>query len=121
MENLKKNKMKYYHNPRCRKSREGLELLNNKNYKFEIIEYLKNPLNKDELSEIIYFLNMNPIDLVRKNETFYKENLKGKVLNDDEIIDCMVKEPKLIERPILINKNKAVIGRPAENLLKIID
>ena len=113
--------MKYYHNPRCRKSREGLELLNNNNHEYEIIEYLKNPLTKKELVEILSFLKMNPMELIRKNETFYKENIKGETLSDDEILDFMVLEPKLIERPILVNKNKAVIGRPAENLLKIAD
>ena len=113
--------MKYYHNPKCRKSREGLELLNNNNHEYEIIEYLKNPLTKKELVEILSFLKMNPMELIRKNETFYKENIKGETLSDDEILDFMVLEPKLIERPILVNKNKAVIGRPAENLLKIAD
>ena len=113
--------MKYYHNPRCRKSREGLELLNNNNHEYEIIEYLKKPLTKKELAEILSFLKMKPMELIRKNETFYKENIKGKNLSDDEVLDFMVLEPKLIERPILVNKNKAVIGRPAENLLKITD
>ena len=113
--------MKYYHNPRCRKSREGLELLNNNNHEYEIIEYLKNPLTKKELVEILSFLKMNPMELIRNNETFYKENIKGKTLSEDEVLDFMVLEPKLIERPILVNKNKAVIGRPAENLLKIAD
>ena len=64
---------------------------------------------------------MTPMDLIRKGESIYKEKIKGKNLSDDEIIHVMIEEPKLIERPILLNKNKAVVGRPAENLLKIID
>ena len=113
--------MKYYHNPRCRKSREGLTLLDNNNIHYKIIEYLKTPLKKEELIELLSCLNMEPMDLIRKGESIYKEKVKGKNLSNDEIIEIMIAEPKLIERPILLNKNKAVVGRPAENLLKIID
>ncbi|MDG2343356.1 MAG: arsenate reductase (glutaredoxin) [Flavobacteriales bacterium] len=113
--------MKYYHNPRCRKSREGLTLLNTKNIQYEIIEYLKTPLKKEELIGLLSCLNMEPMDLIRKGESVYKEKVKGKNLKNDEIIEIMIEEPKLIERPILLNKNTAIIGRPAENLLKIID
>ena len=113
--------MKYYHNPRCKKSREGLTFLNNNKIHYEIVEYLKTPLKKEELIELLSCLNMNPMDLIRKGESIYKEKIKDKNLNNDEIIDIMISEPKLIERPILLNKNKAIVGRPAENLLKIID
>ncbi len=112
--------MKYYHNPRCSKSREGLELLNNKNINYEIIEYLKMPINKNELIHILKSLKMNPIDLIRKNELIYKEKIKDKKLNDNELIEIMIQEPKLIERPILVKEDRAVIGRPANNLLTII-
>ena len=117
----KQNKMKYYHNNRCRKSREGLEFLATKNLNPAIYEYMKIPLTKKELLKILDKLKIKPGDLLRKNETIYKKNLKGKNLTENQILDWMIKEPKLIERPILINGEKAVIGRTKENFLKIID
>ena len=113
--------MKYYHNPRCSKSRQGIALLDSNKINYNVIEYLKNPLNKKELIDILEQLDMNPMDLIRKGESAYKEKIKGKNLNDNQIIEIMVDEPKLIERPILVNKGKAVIGRPAENLMSIVN
>jgi len=112
--------IKIYHNPRCSKSRQGLEILENSGKEFEIIKYLENIPTYSELSSIIDKLQIKPIDLVRKNETIWKENYKGKELSDKEIISAMIQEPKLIERPIVINGNKAVIGRPLENISTII-
>lgn len=112
--------MKIYHNPRCGKSREGLAILKESKLPFEIINYLKTPLSKEELIEIIKLLAISPIDLVRKNEAIWKENYKGKNLSDSEIIIAMVKNPKLIERPIVINNSKAVIGRPPELIKSIL-
>ena len=106
--------MKIYHNPRCSKSRQGLAILQASNIPFNKIEYLKNPISKEELIHIIKLLQIKPIDLVRKNEAIWKENYKGVTLADDEIIEAMVLHPKLIERPIVISNNKAVIGRPPE-------
>lgn len=111
--------MKIYHNPRCSKSRQGLAILEESKLKFEIVNYLKTPSSKEEISEIIKMLSIAPIDLVRKNEAIWKENYKGKTLTDDQIINAMVENPKLIERPIVINNGKAVIGRPPE-LIKTI-
>ena len=111
--------MMYYHNPRCRKSREGLVYLNENNIHPEIREYLKDLITKEELKSILKKLNIEANDLLRKNETIYKTNIKGKDLNNEEIITEMVKNPKLIERPILVSEEKAIIGRPKENLLKI--
>jgi arsenate reductase len=108
--------IKIYHNPRCRKSREGLELLENTGKEFEIVKYLEDIPSKSELKEILGFLGMSPMELVRKNEAIWKENYKGKELSDDEIIAAMVEHPKLIERPIIINGKKAVVGRPAEKI-----
>ena len=113
--------MKIYHNPRCSKSRQTLAILNEKKIKFEIVEYLKHSLRKSELKAIITKLEINPIELVRKNESIWKENYKDKNLSDEEIIHAMINFPKIIERPIVINGKKAVIGRPPENVLKIID
>lgn len=104
--------IKIYHNPRCQKSREGLEILKQSGKNFKIVKYLEENPNESELREIIKLLNIKPEGLVRKNETIWKENFKGKDLSGDEIIQAMVKHPNLIERPIVINNNKAVIGRP---------
>jgi arsenate reductase len=112
--------IKIYHNPRCSKSREGLAVLENSKKEFEIVEYLEAVPSKDELTKIIRLLDISPLQLVRKNEKIWKENFKGKELTDAEIIIAMVQNPKLIERPIIINNKKAVIGRPSESILTII-
>lgn len=108
--------MKIYHNPRCRKSREGLELLKDSGHDFEIVEYLKNPLSADEIKSLLEKLNLKAEGLVRKGEAIWKENYKGKDLSDQEIIEAMATHPKLIERPIVEKGNKAVLGRPPENI-----
>jgi len=112
--------MKYYHNPRCSKSREGISFLNEKNIYPEVIEYIKYPLSEDKIKSILKLLKINAIDLIRKNESIYKENIKGKDLDENQLITWMVKEPKLVERPIFVVKDKAVIGRPKFKLLEII-
>ncbi len=112
--------IKIYHNPRCRKSREGLEILENSNKEFEIVKYLEEIPSEKELTEIIKLLNISPIQLVRKTEKIWKENYRGKELSDADVITAMIKNPKLIERPIVIKNNKAVIGRPPANILEII-
>jgi len=109
-----------YHNPRCRKSRETLQILKDKNVKFKIIEYLKNNLSKTQLESLITKLDIEPISLVRRNEQLWKDNFKNKDLTDNEIIQILADNPKLIERPIVESNNKAIIGRPPENILKII-
>ena len=111
--------MKIYHNPRCNKSRKTLAILQEKGIQVEIIEYLKIPLTFEGLKLIITKLEIEPIDLVRKKELEWKENYKGKILTDNEIINIMAKNPKLIERPIVEHNNKAVIGRPPENILSL--
>lgn len=112
--------IKIYHNPRCSKSRQGLAILENSNKEFEVIKYLENIPSAKELSNIIKMLGISPIQLIRKNEKIWKENYKGKELSDSEIIAVMIQNPKLIERPIVINNNKAVIGRPPENIISIL-
>ena len=112
--------MKIYHNPRCGKSREGLAILQESKLPFEIINYIETPLSTDELTELIKLLGIPPIDLVRKNEAIWKENYKDKNLSDSEIITAMFKNPKLIERPIVVNNRKAVIGRPPELIKSIL-
>ena len=105
------------HNPRCSKSRQGLEILENSGKEYEVVKYLENPLSIKELSELINLLEISPIELVRKGEAIWKENFKGKKMTDTQIIEAMVSNPKLIERPIVMNNNKAIIGRPP-NLIK---
>lgn len=105
---------KIYHNPRCRKSREALSLLEEQGGDFEVIEYLKTPPNKHELKELLQRLNMSAHDLIRKGEAIYKENYKGKDLSEDEWIDAMVEHPILIERPIIIRADRGVVARPPE-------
>ena len=112
--------IKIYHNPRCSKSRQGLQLLEDSKQEFEIIKYLDNPLSKAQLLEIIKLLDIKPLELVRKNEAIWKENYKTKTLTDNQIIDALVAHPKLIERPIVVNNSKAVIGRPTELINTII-
>ena len=112
--------IKIYHNNRCSKSRCGLEILENSGKSFEVVKYLENTLSAKALKEIIALLKIKPIDLVRKNEAIWKENFKNKTLTDAEIVNAMVENPKLIERPIIINGNKAVVGRPPELILDII-
>jgi arsenate reductase len=112
--------IKIYHNPRCSKSRQGLAILENSKKEFEIVKYLEDVPSEKELTEIIKMLGITPIQLVRKTEKDWKEEFKGKELSDKEIIKAMIKNPKLIERPIVINNNKAVIGRPPEDISTII-
>ena len=112
--------LKIYHNPRCGKSREGLEILEKSGKDFEIVKYLDDVPTKEELTSLIGYLGIAPIDLVRKNEAVWKANYKGKELSDDQIIRAMVEHPKLIERPIVVKGNKAVIGRPPETIKTIL-
>lgn len=112
--------IKIYHNNRCRKSRSGLEVLEKSGKDFEVVKYLENIPSANELKHIIKLLNIKPIELVRKNEAVWKEHFKNKELTDSEIVSAMVKYPKLIERPIIINGNKAVIGRPTERIASIL-
>jgi len=112
--------MKIYHNPRCRKSRETLQILNDKGIDPEIVLYLDDLFTEEDLSKILKKLKISPIQLVRKSEAIYKSDYKGKEMSDAAWIKAMVKHPKLIERPIVVHGKKAVLGRPPENVLEII-
>ncbi|MEH6657281.1 arsenate reductase (glutaredoxin) [Leeuwenhoekiella marinoflava] len=112
--------LKIYHNPRCSKSRQGLALLEESGHEFDIINYLDTPPSYIELAAIVGKLKMAPIELVRKNESIWKEQFKGKDWSDKEIIQAMVDNPKLIERPIVILDNEAVVGRPSENIKNLL-
>lgn len=112
--------MKILHNPRCRKSREGLGILEGSGLKFEVVDYLNNPLSAKEIKDLLKKLDMEPIDLVRKTEAIWKENYRGKDLSPEQVIEAMAQHPKLIERPVVIAGNKAVIGRPPENIRELL-
>ena len=103
-----------FHNPRCKKSREGLAILEALDITFNVRTYLDEPLTIEELKNIINTLNIKPEALVRKNETIWKTNYKSKELSENDLIEIMVNHPKLIERPIVIYNNEGVIGRPPE-------
>ncbi|HEX9828533.1 MAG TPA: arsenate reductase (glutaredoxin) [Flavobacteriaceae bacterium] len=109
-----------YHNPRCGKSREGLQILETSGKDFKIITYLDEAPSKRKLKKIIRLLKIKPIELVRQNETVWIENFKDLDFTDDELIEMMAKYPILIERPIVVNGNKAVIGRPPTKILDVL-
>ncbi len=112
--------MKIYHNNRCSKSRQCLAFLEETKQDFEVINYLETPPSKEELTAIIHMLGITPIQLVRKGETIWKEQFKGKKMSDGEIITAMLNNPKLIERPIVVTNGKAAIARPLENVKNIL-
>ena len=110
-----------YHNSRCSKSRQTLELLTQKGYSPKIINYLDNVLSYEDIENLIIMLKIKPRELLRKSEAEYKENnLDNSKLTDKEIINYMVKIPKLIERPIVVFEDNAIIGRPPENIYKLL-
>ena len=108
------------HNSRCGKSRECLAFIENSDNEFEVIKYLENVLTVEELTEIIRKLNIKPLELVRQKEKTWIDIYKNKTLTDDEIIKAMIENPILIERPIVINGQKAVIARPFEKVKSIL-
>lgn len=112
--------MVIYHNPRCKKSRAGLAFLQENGIEPEIRLYLTDPLSEEELKRLLMKLNMPASELVRTQEEQYKKQLKGLKLNEDEWISIYLENPKLIRRPIIEDKYKAVIGDPAENIQPLL-
>jgi arsenate reductase len=113
-------KVKLYYNPRCAKCREALCLLEEKGIEAEIIEYLKTPPTEKELKGVLRNLGLKPMDIIRTKEPLFIEKYKGKKKSDAEWIKIMCKNPILIERPIVIEGNKAVVGRPPQNIFTIL-
>ena len=109
-----------YHNSRCGKSRECLAFLEDSGKEFEIVKYLEDVPTFNELKSIIKKLDLKPIELVRQKEKIWIENFKNTTMSDDEIIQAMISNPILIERPIVINGDKAVIARPLEKAMTIL-
>lgn len=113
--------IKIYHNPRCSKSRQTLEIIESKGIKPEIIKYLENPPTETEIKKVLSLLNLEPRDLIRKGESEYKENnMSDDGLSGNELVALMHRFPKVIERPIVLSKGKAAIGRPPESVLDIL-
>ncbi|MEG3638759.1 arsenate reductase (glutaredoxin) [Magnetococcus sp. PR-3] len=110
-----------YHNPRCSKSRQTLQILQEKGIEPTVVEYLKTPLDKAGLQDLLTKLGKSPREILRKGEEAYKENnLKDTALSDDQLLDAMVNHPKLMERPVVVHGDKAALGRPPESVLDIL-
>lgn len=111
-----------YHNPRWSKSRESVKILKKECNSFRIIEYLKESIDKKTIQDILNILNVNAVDLIRKNDTEFKNlNLpENEINNSNLLIDLIIKYPKIMQRPIILNKNKGVIGRPPKNIYNIL-
>ncbi len=111
----------YYHNPRCSKSRQGLEILNKAGFKFDIKEYLKEEMTIDELKALFKKLDKSPLEVMRTKEKVVKElGLNLKEMSDDDLMALILKNPILLERPILVTEKAAAIGRPPENFIEFI-
>ena len=110
-----------YHNPRCSKSRAAMELLTEKGVETNVVKYLDSPPDRDTLVDLLMMLRLEPRELMRKGEQEYKDNnLDDESLSRDDLIDLMVKYPRLIERPIVVKDGKAAIGRPIQNIIDIL-
>ena len=109
-----------YHNPMWSKSRKSVEILKKEKIKFNIIEYLKTPLNIKDLKSLIKRLDLNPIDIIRKKDKLFKELQIDIISENEKILDIIVKNPRLLERPIVTKEEKAVIARPPELLYDFI-
>jgi arsenate reductase (glutaredoxin) len=112
--------IKIYHNPRCKKSREGLKYLQNLGIDFKVIEYLKESLSIDELKEILKKLDKKPDEIIRQQENYYKKELKNKQFTVEEWLIILTENPSLIQRPIVVGKYKAVIAQPPELMLQVV-
>ena len=115
-----KETIRIYYNQRCSKCRETVALVNERGYATELVEYLVTPPGKEELRSLLIKLGMKPQELIRKGEEVYRQNYAGRTLSDEECLDAMVAHPVLIERPIVVRGNKAVVARPAEKVLTLL-
>lgn len=113
--------MKILHNNRCSKSRCAIEILDNKGVDYEVVKYLENPLTEDEIRDLLKKLGQSAESIIRKGEPIFKSEFKGKEMSEEDWIKAMAQYPKLIERPILIKGDKAVVGRPPERIEELLD
>ena len=115
------DKVTIYHNPRCSKSRAAMDLLTEKGVDTEVVKYLETPPDRTTLLDLLDMLGLEPRDLMRKGEAEYKDNnLADESLSPDDLVDAMIKYPKLIERPIVVKDGQAAIGRPIEKIIEIL-
>jgi len=114
------NMIAIYHNPRCAKSRAGLEYLKNQGVDFEVIEYLKHPFTRESLKDLLMKLNLGPRDILRTGEAVYKEKFRGKNFTDEEWITILLENPNLIRRPIVVNGYKAVLAQPPNEIDRLL-
>ncbi len=115
------DKVTIYHNPRCSKSRAAMELLSDKGIETEVVKYLETPPDRTTLIDLLDMLGLEPRDLMRKGEAEYKDNnLADESLSDDDLVDALIKHPRLLERPIVVKDGQAAIGRPIENIIEIL-
>jgi len=117
---MNKETIRIYYNPHCSKCRDTVALVRERGYTAELIEYLATPLSKTGLRDLLKKLDMKPLELIRKGEEIFKQNYAGCSLSDDEWLDAMVAHPVLMERPVVVRGNKAVIARPPENVLALL-
>jgi len=109
-----------YHNPRCRKSREALEYLEEKGTEYHKVKYLEDLFDKKTLGDVLKKIKLKPSEIVRKNETLWKKEYDSRFLTEDQILEILVKHPRLIERPIITTSDKGVLARPLENLIDFL-
>ena len=110
-----------YHNARCSKSRSACEIVAGRGIEARIVEYLKTPPSRDELCAVLQKLGMKASELVRRGEEEYKQHYAGRTLTEDEWLDALIEHPILIERPIVVRGDHAVVGRPPEKVLELLD
>ena len=108
--------LKIYHNPRCRKSRAGLDYLVSRTGDYQVIDYTRNGLTEAQLREILLKMNIRPQDIIRTQEEIYRKELKGRTFTEDEWIRIIIENPRLLQRPIIVSGSKAVLGQPPENV-----
>ena len=114
-------KVSIYHNPRCSKSRKSIEILDDLGIKYNVIDYIKNPPKKNDLINLLGKLKMEPIDIIRTNEEEYKSSNLANETDRDKLIDFILEYPKVLQRPIISVDKKAVIGRPPENIYRLLN
>ena len=112
--------LRIYHNNRCSKSRAAYQLIAERGVAVDIVDYLKTPPSRDELRDLLRKLGMKPAELVRRGEAVFKEHYAGRSLSDDDWLDALAEHPILIERPIVVHGERAVLGRPPEKVLELL-
>ena len=117
---MSKETITIYYNPRCSKCREVASLVSEHGYNTELIKYLDTPPSREELSSLLHKLGMKPLELIRKGEEVFKQNFAGRTLSDDEWLDALEAYPVLMERPVVVRGNKAVVARPVGKVLAIL-